>query len=412
MIVKLIHRPESAFRFYLDDTLDRFEHRIKHGDFPEDDEREEERLELYEMLSDQQRLDVWGLSADLYSLLDEERPPNCDTKPSPDEVATRLQVAYDTANWRELVCVLRYQDGMMERSVVDYMRYRAWAELGYPEVAFVFLKNAIRLDPADSGYKHLALELLKKMKDWDSLASLAEKYVSDCPEDAGVLLAAGEACHDLAINTGNKTHDERAVEYLKRGLEQAETLEARQSQSASAVVTLAFALLNLGQTDEATSALDQWLQEDSRNPELHAARGIVHLTNDYSLAIEDFKQAVTLRTKSVIAYLEYANWLLHEGMHDQAIVVASDGLQFAARASDRSKVRHLMALGYAMSDRPHQAIYLMREAKQLNPTDRELALNMRLMQPDNTDRNGVSAVYTLPPRQTRNVNELLRQVAA
>ncbi|MEX1026885.1 MAG: hypothetical protein WD049_02600, partial [Candidatus Paceibacterota bacterium] len=75
MTAATIHRPESAFRFYLEETLDRFQHHLKYGSFPEDDDREEERLELYEMLTEEQRLDVWGLSADLYSLLDQEQPP-------------------------------------------------------------------------------------------------------------------------------------------------------------------------------------------------------------------------------------------------------------------------------------------------------------------------------------------------
>jgi len=409
MIVRLIHRTESAFRFYLDDTLDHFQYHLEHGEFPDDDAREEERLEIYEMLTDEQRLDVWGLSADLYSLLDEEQPPNCDTKPSSDELAGRLQAAYDSANWRELLKVLRYQDGMIKRSVVDYMRYRAWDELGYPEVALVFLKNAIRLDPSDSGYKHLVLELLKKTKDWESLARLAEEYVTQFPKDSGVLLAVGEAFHDLAINNSNKAQDEKAVEYLRRGLARTETMEARQSQCTSAVVTLAFALLNLGRSDEATVVLDQWLQQDAQNPEIHAAKGIVHLTTNYSHAIEDFKQAVALRTKSVIAYLEYANWLLHEGAHDQAIEVAVEGLPFAVRASDRSKLLHLMALGYAMSNRQDQAIYLMQEAIQLNPIDQQLASNMRLMQPGS---DKASADYSLPPRQTRSMDELRPRLAA
>jgi len=78
MIVRLIHRLESAFRFYLDDTLDRFQYHREHGEFPDDDAREEERLEIYEMLTDEQRQTVWGLSADLYSLIDKEQSPTDD----------------------------------------------------------------------------------------------------------------------------------------------------------------------------------------------------------------------------------------------------------------------------------------------------------------------------------------------
>ncbi|HQX53896.1 MAG TPA: hypothetical protein PLR25_28545, partial [Planctomycetaceae bacterium] len=336
MIVKTIHRPETAFLFYLEDTLDRFQHHIEFGEFPDDDEYQEQRLELYEMLTEDQRLEVWGLSADLYSLLDKEQTANRETNGTGEEIAERLQNAYGSSDWPELLRVLRLQSGMMERSVVDYMRYRSWSQLGYPEVALAFIKNAIRLDPADSAYKHLALELVKKMKGWNSLAQLANQYALESPTDIGVLLAVGESYHDLAIHCRDRSYDEKAVEYLKRGLEAADKSATRDSQFAFAVVTLAFALLHLGRADEAVSLLDLWIQRDSANSEFHAARGMVHLTVDYESAIQDFKQAVNRRSKNVLPYLEFSNWLLHEGKFDEAIRVAKKGLDYAKRASDQA----------------------------------------------------------------------------
>ncbi|MEX1026900.1 MAG: hypothetical protein WD049_02675, partial [Candidatus Paceibacterota bacterium] len=109
MIVRTIHRAESAFRFYLEDTLARFEYHLKHGVFPDDDERDEERLELYEKLAEEQRLEVWGLSADLYSLLDKEQPPSQETTLDQKAIAARLQAAYGSSNWKELLRLLRFQ---------------------------------------------------------------------------------------------------------------------------------------------------------------------------------------------------------------------------------------------------------------------------------------------------------------
>jgi len=406
MIVKTIHRPETAFLFYLEDTLNRFQHCIDYGEFPDDDEREEERLELYEMLTEEQRLEVWGLSADLYSLLDKEQTANCETEGTRDEIAKRLQNAHGSSDWLELLRLLRLQSGMMERSVVDYMRFRCWSQLGYPEVALAFIKNAIRLDPEDSAYKHFALKLVNRMKDWDSLAQFADQYAADCPADIGVLIAVGESYHDLAVHNRDQSYNKKAVEYLKRGLETTDTSGIRESQFASAVVALAFALLHLERREESVRLLDSWITRCSENPEFLAARGMVHLTVDYVSSIRDFEHAVNHRTKSVLPYLEYSNWLLHEGKFSEAIRVAKNGLDYVKRASDQAKLLHLMGIGSAYSGKAREAVCLMTEARQLDPTDQGLFSNLKTMTESlKTDGSSMPPLDLLP-QKTRDAEDL------
>jgi len=260
MIVKTIHRPDTAFLFYLDDTLDRFQHHVTHGEFLDDDAREAERLELYEMLTDEQRQEVWGLSADLYSLLDKERRPVTEVADTKEDIAAQLEAAYGSSNWTALLRLLRNQAGVIERPVVDYMRFRAWSELGYPSVALAFIRNAVRLDPLDAEYKHLLLELLKRMKDWDELQQHADQFLADFPDQAGVLLAVGESYHDLAVYHQDQSFDLKAVECLRKGLAAGETVALLDSQLKSSVVTLAFALLSLDRTDEAIDRLGSWIE--------------------------------------------------------------------------------------------------------------------------------------------------------
>jgi len=412
MIVKLIHRPESAFRFYLDDTLDRFEYHLQNGEFPDDDEREEERLELYEILTDQQRRQVWGLSADLYSLLDNEQPPREDVNLSADEVAEKLQLAYSMSDWTDLLCLLRSQPGTMQRSMVDFMRYRAWSELGFPDVALAFIKNAIRLDPTDSGFKQQALELLKIMKHWESLAALAGDYASQCPNDAGVLLAVGESYHDLAIHSQDKKFDQEAVRCIQHGLEIIAAAEVRKSQIDSAVVTLSFALLHLERAGEGVAVLDKWIERFAGHPEFHAARGMIHLTMNYELAIRDFEHAVTNGTQFVLPYIEYANSLLHGRQYDDAIRVAESGLRFARRNGDQAKLFHMMAIVCAMTSAPERAGVLMREAMRWNPTDQEISSNLKIVEGVGFEHLSMDARLKLPVMKTRTADDLLRQIAA
>jgi len=311
-----------------------------------------------------------------------------------------------------LLRLLRHQDGLLPHSVVDYIRCRAWTELGYPGVALAFLKNAVRLDPRDSGYKHLALKLPKKMKDWDALAELAYEYVAANPDDVGILLAAGESFHDLAIQYGNPSYDETAVRYLRHGLQSTDSLETRDSQAASGVGTLAFAMLNLGSADHAIRLLDDWIQIQSQNPDFHTARGIVHLTFDYDAASQDFERAVRLQTKSVLPYLEYANSQIHAGQYDDAIDITQKGMLFAKRDIDLAKLNHLQAIAYAFADQPKKAIQLMSKAGKLDPTDQALAANLKALTQLDSDSGLTKSALKLPPKEKRLAHDLLRQIAA
>ncbi len=114
--------------------------------------------------------------------------------------------------------------------------------------------------------------------------------------------------------------------------------------------------------------------------------------------------------------IQYANWLLHEGKHEDAIQVAiqvaMNGPQHAKGAGDRAKLLHLMAIGYAYSDQAKQAIFLMREAKRLNPTDQALASNLQTMKQLVTALIFVSPMLTLPPKEIQSADDVIRQVAA
>lgn len=416
MIVKLIHHPESAFRFYLEDTLNRFDQHLKYGEFPDDAEGEEERLEIYEMLTVEQRQEIWGLSADLYSLLDKEQAPGGGVKLSPEEAAERLHAAFETSNWNELLQLLRLQDGLLSHSVLDYVRYRAWSELGHPEVALAFIQNAIRRDPNDFGYKRLLLELLKQMKQWDKLQNCANEFLANFPHDAEVLLTVGEAYHDLAVYRQDRSLDEKAVKYLREGFATADTSTLLGSQLRSSVVTLAFALLHLARWKDAVDLLGFWIEKQHEinkdNAELYAARGIVQLTVDYGAAIEDFRSAIGVNTKSVLPYVEYSIWLLHEGKSNQAVEIASKGLQFAYRPSDRAKLLHLSAIGYVSQKKVDQALSLMNEARRYDPTDQLLTANLQRLASMIHSPDSFHDALQLPTRETREVETLLRQLSA
>ena len=109
-----------------------------------------------------------GLSADLFSLVDNEKFTDTDWEPIPkQELAENV--------WRDLSksesgtnCLI-YCDGHHASLPVikaSYLRGRAWQELGQHHVALKFFDNASRLKPGHAPYQILALECLRTAGDW------------------------------------------------------------------------------------------------------------------------------------------------------------------------------------------------------------------------------------------------------
>jgi len=110
-------------------------------------EAEEDRLnETWDDLNEVQRQRIWGLSADLNSLRDNEVAIASDWPPSTEgALKAALDKALNTENWDRALDVLRRPQLTLARHERDALRARCWNGLGHPEIAGLFADNAHRI---------------------------------------------------------------------------------------------------------------------------------------------------------------------------------------------------------------------------------------------------------------------------
>ena len=110
-------------------------------------EREDDELnDLWTEIDDRQRQRLWGLSSDLNSLRNRETFVDSDWPPmTRAELAEAQRAAFEGKDWDKLLEFLRRPPRFHSRDTVDYLRGRAWQEMGHPEVAVLFFDNASRL---------------------------------------------------------------------------------------------------------------------------------------------------------------------------------------------------------------------------------------------------------------------------
>jgi superfamily II DNA or RNA helicase len=120
------------------------------GNRTPEQEAEEERLnELWDDLDDVQHQRLWGLSADLNTLRDNEVVIASDWPPmSEAALSEALQAALDRQQWDQALELLRRPPQIMPRDERDALRGRCWTALGHQDVASLFADNAARLKNA------------------------------------------------------------------------------------------------------------------------------------------------------------------------------------------------------------------------------------------------------------------------
>lgn len=115
-----------------------------------DQASEEDRLnEQWQDLDELQQQRIWGLSADLNTLRNNEVVVATDWPPLSEAALQRaLQDALTREEWDRALELLRRLPDAMPRDERDTLRGRCWAGLGHEDVAQLFIKNAERLRSA------------------------------------------------------------------------------------------------------------------------------------------------------------------------------------------------------------------------------------------------------------------------
>src|SRR5271157_795628 len=244
---------------------------------------DDELNENWELLPEQLRRRLWGLSADLFSLVDNEKFTDADWEPIPlQELAKRVERSFQERQWDELLDLLRRPPRFVPSDQVSYIRGRAWQELGQHEVALKFFDNASRLKPGHAPYRILALECLKAACDWQEAISRANQYSLDPAAPPSLLFRAGDVFHACLMAHGENQEQlaQKAVDLVNAGFDRL-TLRGAEvpldSTLAAAYFTKAYCLERVGKFNEALLTYDDAIRRFPTNPEIFTARGLLRL---------------------------------------------------------------------------------------------------------------------------------------
>ncbi|OYV89906.1 MAG: hypothetical protein B7Z73_06505 [Planctomycetia bacterium 21-64-5] len=304
--------------------------------------------DLWRDLDECQQDRLWGLSSDLNTLRDRETWVDADWPPmTPKALAHEQAEAFHNKEWDRLLTSLRRPPRFLPRARVDYMRGRAWMEMGHPEIGLLFLDNAARLEPENPTYPMLVLECLKAMSAWEELRQRAEAHLRNDGTQPRLLLRIADALHLYATATATPEFYQRAIEVVDRGLEQLRASDVREALAAvvaAAFATKALCLQRLAKADDALVVFDAAIQEYPESSILLTARGLLKQQLGRNDAIDDFEQAVHLGTPVVWPYMELARNALHHARWQRAISFCRLGIWRSGQPSITAALFDLLAI--------------------------------------------------------------------
>jgi tetratricopeptide (TPR) repeat protein len=359
-------------------------HRAKAWDVEQTDiqEREDEELnDLWAEIDDCQKQRLWGLSSDLNSLRDREAWVESDWPSMTEKDLVQAQSdAFQRKDWDKLLEHLRRPPRFHPRSMVDYLRGKAWQEMGHPEVAVLFFDNATRLEPENSTYGVLALECLKAVRDWPEVLRRFEAYVYDPATPPRLLFRAADAIQLYADRIGEHQYYQEALGAVDEGfrrLEQSGQQEQMDAILAGAYATKSICLEHLGRMGESLQVYDEAVRRFPENTTLLSARGLLKQELGLSGAVDDFRDAVARGTSVAWAYIELARDVLQEGGGEEAIHLCKRALALAQRDTTiQATLFELLAIALLRRNESADAVRAaFQRAGELDPLSEEIRMN-------------------------------------
>lgn len=274
----IINRPHERmiYSIWLNRILDAHVRKAwNHSNSLAEEKEEDELIDQWDELDESLRIRLYGLSADLETLHDNDRPHNADDldETSVEDIDSARQAAYEGEDWDRFLELLRLPPRNLGQAEIDYLRGLAWTKLGHHEVALWFFKNSTRLDPnaTDTVAKYLeCLSHLNEQTEFLSVASRLEK--SGSPR---IHFLVGEWYQKLAGKERDLSYAKLALDAYTRSMKEIERggyLEEGYIFS-RAIVSKALFEQVLGQPDRARETIDLGKVKFPKNRWLIAADG-------------------------------------------------------------------------------------------------------------------------------------------
>jgi hypothetical protein len=352
-------------------------------------EREEEELnDLWTEIDEQQKERLWGLSSDLNSLRDREAWIESDwPSMTEEELGLARNEAFARKQWDRFLGHLRRPSRFLPQHAVDYLRGRAWMEMGHPEVALLFFDNAARLEPGNTNYRVLALECLKAMQDWPEVLKRCQAYMQDSAAPARLLFRAADALHAHAVQCDQEHDYLEALRTVNEGFARLGPSERELAPVlAGAYATKSLCLEHLGRAEESLRVLDEAVRRFPENTTLLIARGLLKQELGLPDAVADFQQALDRGTSIVWPYAELTRHALLSGRDHEAVELCRRGLAFAQSDTAKAMLFEMRAIALHRLNETSDAIRAaFRSASELDPLSERIRVNTERFENLTTD---------------------------
>ncbi len=121
-------------------------------DSPEADAVRDATDTAWEGLTKEEKKRLSGLSEDLYSVSDRQRPTVREMNPQAQSRLVDAVQAQQRGEWDRVLEILRRWTDYIDPALLSYLRGSTWLDVGDPETASLFLEHASILQPDNGQY--------------------------------------------------------------------------------------------------------------------------------------------------------------------------------------------------------------------------------------------------------------------
>ncbi len=341
------------------------------GDSPEAEALREEMEAPERMLGAAELEHLNGLSADLYSLTDDEiyePEPVCRTA---DELRAAIQVAWANRDWPRLLKLLREGQSGLSPDQVAFLRAQAYDALGHPETALLFQQKAAQLNPDYHVYHYLVIDYLLRLGRLGEAIQMARPLLIDGTAPFFLRIQASAILQRASIQ----------MNPAEARLIQSEVLKALPTLVASedfgvqpanvqvlGLITLAFCQAEMGQVSAAIATLGRAVSVSPDTPTGWALRGQLRLQNEPRGAMSDFEHAIQRGTQLPIAYLVLAHEELINERFEQCLELCQRGSSLSDGAQESALFHYYAALArWGSGADPNRVRQSFESALRLDP---------------------------------------------
>jgi tetratricopeptide (TPR) repeat protein len=353
-------------------------------DSPQADETREQMDAAWRELSESERLLLRGLSADLYSLTNEEIVRG-DAFLNETLLLQAAQREYDVGDWFSLLDTLRALSDKLSRAMVAYMRGRCWREIGRPEPALWFFELAHQLDPAQPNYELLVLDAMFQSSRKPEAIAKARALLKSPEARPYVVIGAAKVVSEMASQLSEGQAAEFYTDIINSlpdsldRLAKEWTLDLVSSLLLAGHLCLAIAYERLGEMGQARRTYDQVIASFPGQDEIVVARAMFLFVVDEVNAWRDLKELVARRTSNVYPYFFLAHRALKEEHYERCMELCDLVLRNATHSLLRAHALEWTAISiYEKGASIESAKELLREAVYLEPLNENIRKNLEV----------------------------------